>query len=120
MFKIHSHQLQVFADESRRVFEDRVFRHMHAEWPDECQRVGNAVLKQLIKDGFTKSERFGLETEENFISLMEFMLFWGADFEQRSELAWAVAILSSHEVAASLRIRQLWAMADALEEDSDG
>jgi hypothetical protein len=109
MLIIRKQQIETLEVHAREKFIRVMRRHLGNAFPDQCASLGEEGLRARIESGMAKAEAFGLLAEQDVAGLIHFTFEAGADFDQRPELEWAVAVLRDAEPAPSERVDRLFA-----------
>ena len=97
MFKIRKEQVGAFREESIRDFEQQMLDHLQRCFPERWPALGEARARELIRAGIARAARHGIDSEGDVCKLVDLMLVFGADFDERC--AWAKDIWSAPELA---------------------
>lgn len=101
---IRNEQMQVFSEQSRQQWEDRMTRYIERDFPSRYQEIGDAGARQLIRRAVDKGGSVGIDTEAAVAGLLELMIAFGEEFELSPDRVWANRMLANGEAPAELRI----------------
>jgi len=105
MLRIRKEQLQLFQDQARVVFEERVSANLQECFPDECNALGPQGLRETVRVAIERAESHGLETEYDVQRYCNVAFALGLDFD--TQFAWAAELLADTELAAESRVSEL-------------
>lgn len=81
--------------------------HLKQFFPEECAAIGEIGLLECVRQGITRAESHGFETEVQISQYVDLMFAFGADFDTDPTLSWPQPILSDPTLSAILRIERL-------------
>jgi hypothetical protein len=94
MLVIRQEQIEVFRQYVFRQFEDRVFAHFAAVFPQEFNKLGETGAREIIRAGIDRAGNYGFVSEYDMARYIELMFMVGEDFDENSDRSWAAEILN--------------------------
>jgi hypothetical protein len=105
MLIIRHEQMRVL---SFALFERWMAPHLHQHFPEECARIGDGLLRDLIARGIAKARVYGFTSEPDICRYIDLMVVLGPDFDADPRFPWAADILNSAAFSnPGLRIEML-------------
>lgn len=98
MLKIRREQTEAFREVEIKGFEDRMLDHLWTLFPANCEVLGDASLRRLVREGITRAARYGIDTEYGVCVFVDAMFAYGRDFDTDPSLPWALEILTSRSI----------------------
>jgi hypothetical protein len=80
-------------------FENRMVAHLRAAYPLESGILSEADLRNSIRNGLAKAQRYGIDSETDVRRYLECMMLWGRDFDTDGQRPWAARILGAASLA---------------------
>lgn len=81
MLKMRPEQMDEFARNSERDFEDRLAAHLRECFPEECAEFEEDDLLDEIAYGMRRAEAHGFESELDVCRYVDLMFAFGAEFD---------------------------------------
>lgn len=102
MLKIRKEQNDELAKVAIKRFVDRVVTHLKKIWPEKCQQMNEAEIRDSIYKAIEQTKRAGIMTEYNVVRYVDMMYVFDWDFDAGPSPLWARQIfenkhLSEHE-----------------------
>jgi hypothetical protein len=99
---IRDQQMAVFEQAVRQNFEDEMVEHLKKFAPAHCAVIGEPSIRQVIRLGMERSQKYGL-TERNSIRIyLELMVLFGSDFDTDPQVPWAGEVLKNSAAASEV------------------
>lgn len=118
---IRKEQMQAFELNATKSFEDRVYIHLTRWFPNHCELVGEAQMRQVIQTGWKKANTYRFTAACCVQSYIEFMCLLGSGFDTDVLLPWAAEILNddnADQLARGDRLHQkTWEYIDHVAKD---
>jgi hypothetical protein len=120
-FILRREQLDVLAEVyTSQKFEEGLTKSVQANWPGECEALGEIGLKRRILNGVCKATEYGFSEESEISRFINLIFVWGDDFDTAEDRSQAREILLSRTLSSRNKISQLVNLAadelEALEE----
>lgn len=93
MFQIREEQMAVLEETALKNFEDWMVGHLREHFPDPCQALGEAQVREVIRCGNERAEEYGLSTRHEVCLYIDLMFMLGSGFDTDFQLPWAGSIL---------------------------
>jgi len=90
---IRSSQIKTFREQLRRRFEERMVRHLHTYFPEQCAALGDEGTREAIGHGIDRAQAHGIVTERDVCRYLNVMFTFGRDFDSDPRCPWAARIL---------------------------
>jgi hypothetical protein len=101
-------------------FEERLIESMRANWPEECDALGDIGLRRRIMNGVCKATEYGFSEESEIGRFIHLVFLWGEDFDNDDSRPQVSEILRSSTLSSRNKISQLINLAaDELDEVDD-
>jgi hypothetical protein len=84
-----------------------IANHLQQFFPRECAALGDAGLRDRVREGIARAAAHGFETEIHISQYVDLMFVFGTDFDTDSALAWPQPILSDRTISAAERMDRL-------------
>jgi hypothetical protein len=109
MLNIRKEQMKVFSRCAVQRFEDQMVRYLKSALPRHFIRASGEApnetqVRKLIADGVARAKGYGIFSERDVASYLEFVLILGPDFERQPEMIWALSILSDEELTGRAKV----------------
>jgi hypothetical protein len=109
---IRSQQMATFGDASGTSYENRTVVHLRKCFPEQCQKLDENRIRQLITLGIERAQRYGIVTERDVCLYIDLMFMFGEDYDTSPKLPWASEILNDpHRTDPSRKIDYLYDVA---------
>jgi hypothetical protein len=105
MFRIKKEQMDHFAANTRRRFEDKTAAYLRAEHGQRVAHLKGDALAEWVHAAVDKASRFGVGTEPEATQLLLLLLLLGLDADER--LPWAREVLTNRDLVALGKVRRL-------------
>jgi hypothetical protein len=92
---------------ARAALPNWMANHLKQFFPRECAVLGEAGLRERVREGIGRAVTHGFETEVQISQYVDLMFVFGADFDRHPELSWPRPILSDPTLSAAARIERL-------------
>jgi len=101
---IRREQVETFKAALRVKYVQQMVAHLHARFPEECQRHGynSQVLTDLVSHGITAAESYGIWQAHDRQLYLECLALLGSRFD--TEIVWATRILSQSDVEGTAKM----------------
>lgn len=121
MLRIRAEQMKVFEAAAAGRFEDDLVGHFKLFAPRHSEAIGEPVVRQVIRLGRERAEKYGLTFRGPVQFYVELMFMLGSDFDTDPQLPWAGAILNTTAVSEQVeRASRLYDKANAYLEQVSG
>jgi len=117
MLIIRHEQMQMFEDQSLKRFEDKLLKHLREFFPEPCDALGEAGVRNAIQWGRKQAQSYGFASEQEVCKYLNMMFSFGRDFDTDSDLPWVGQILDLSSVPAT-KLERLYAA--AMEKEHEG
>jgi hypothetical protein len=107
MFVLRHEHMEAFSRAARESFEDRLAAQMRAEYPQECELLGEAGLRARIRTAVERAQQYGIDVEVDVGEFVRFMFAIDPDFDSARSTAWIRPVLAESWVLAETRLRQI-------------
>lgn len=114
MFNLRKEQLKIFETVAAKEFEERAIAGLRERAPDQCAKLGDAELANLVRYGAERAKSYGIVAEPDVCKYLGVMLQLGSDFDRNPQYPWAARTLNDAGLGdPSARVSRL--AAEALE-----
>lgn len=114
MFNLRKEQLKIFETVAAKEFEERAIAGLRERAPDQCAKLGEAELANLVRYGAERAKFYGIAAEPDVCKYLAIMLQLGNDFDRDPRYPWAARTLNDAGLGdPSARVSRL--AAEALE-----
>ncbi len=132
MLVIRKAQMEVFAENARQNFEDRLTARLCKKSERKLQETDNEAVRQLmrtamadgvrelVRSGMVRAPDYGLTTEYEVASFVELTYDVAPDFDTSPKTPWAAQILNDDGIAGPEKIKQLQAAANEALQNKHG
>jgi hypothetical protein len=90
---IRTSQIEVFEQNANFQFEQFAVPHFQKLFPETCDRVGEPVLRQVIRLGLTRARSRGFSSYRSLCIYITLMFWLGAHWDEDLCFGWAQEIL---------------------------
>jgi hypothetical protein len=109
MLRIRREQQEVLGAAQVADFERRAAVHLKSFFPEACDELGDAALRELIRYGIVRAASYAVEAEREVTLYLDVMMTIGHDFDRDAALPWAYEILVDPELPEpERRMRRLF------------
>ena len=98
MLTIRKEQMAVFREPAINDYVKRMVVHLNETFPEKCEALGDAKIRETVKYGIQRSASYGITSEGDVRKYIDLMLMFGLDFDQDPQLPWASAILGNQAI----------------------
>ena len=98
MLTIRKEQMAVFREPALNDYAKRMVVHLNETFPEKCEALGDAKIRETVKYGIQRSASYGITTEGDVRRYIDLMVMFGPDFDQDPELPWAGSILGNQAI----------------------
>lgn len=102
---------QAHFDALGRMMEDqfvvRMLRHLRERFGDCLDVKSDEEVSQLIRVAIRKAAGFDISRECDVYRFIEYIVMYGADFEQSSRYSWAEYILRASELSGAQKMDRI-------------
>lgn len=114
MLTIAANQMQHLEDHARAGFEDRVFAHAQANFPDQLAFIGTEWSQRLfVREAIRTAWYRGFELEQDIVRYVGLVLLLGRDFDLLPQWHKLAAELHTLDKTAADRLDAAWDLAAA-------
>ena len=107
MFVLRQRHLDALARVAWESFEDRMADMLRQRFAEQCDELGEEVLRQRIADGIDRAERYDITAERDVATFLRYMFGLRPDFDTARETSYAGKILREKDVPASERLARI-------------
>ena len=107
MFVLRQSHLDAFTAAARESFEDRMVAHLESRFPNECEELGDANVRDRIWEGVERAEAYEIRAEKDVATFIRYMFGLRRDFDTSRKTAWAGEILDETDVPATERLARI-------------
>ena len=104
MLVIRTEQLEAFRRIILDRFEDTVFEKLKKYWPKIVASKGEEAIRQFIRKGRRRAERYGIVTEYDVTRYINVMFALGHGFDRDDQYPWARELLEYPNVNPTVRM----------------
>jgi len=107
MFILRQEHLDAFQRVSRESFEDRMMPHLRERYAAECEKLGDAGVRERIQDGIDRAAKYGIKGEAEVSAYIRYMFGLGPDFDTAWKTSWAGEILRDTDLTPADKIAKI-------------
>jgi hypothetical protein len=107
MLTIRKEQMDVLNGYMLRGFIHRTLNQIAKKFPNDCARLKDSGVRELIQKGIEKGARHGIDTELTVAALIELMVEFGPDFEAQPNQSWAAKTLNHPTLSGRAKMESL-------------
>ena len=100
MLVLREQQMRALA---RAALPQWMANHLKQFFPRECAALGEAGLRERVREGIARAVSHGFETEVQISQYVDLMFAFGPDFDRDPEFSWPGPILSDPTLSAAAR-----------------
>jgi hypothetical protein len=104
MLTIRKEQQQTLSEYMRKSFEDRMFRQLAADHPEQFKQMGEPKVRLLVHDGVDKAAGYGVTEERDVAAYVGLMLTRGSDWDKAPENRWATYFLTDKSLSGHAKM----------------
>jgi Domain of unknown function (DUF4123) len=104
---IRAPQVSAFSQAAIQRFEDWMILHLRQFFPQQCDSLREAQLRELVAYGRERAARHKITSERDVSKFIDLMLVFGRDFDVDKRIPWAGRILANRKTARS-KMRSLF------------
>ena len=105
MLTIRDAQMRALEGELQRRFEVGMENYLRSAYADQLESKTSAEVLDLIRQGITRSEHYGIVIENDVSRYIAHMVTYGADFD--STEAWAAAIFQNSSINGTQKMDRI-------------
>ena len=105
---IRGEQRAAYRKNCRRQFEERTFRELREDLPEETADLSDAELRSRITEGADQAEHYGIVFEDDVQLYIAMMVIHGRNFA-RDPGSWAGRIVHDHDLSGEEKVNALLA-----------
>ena len=95
MLVIRQEQWDAMQNSMHCEFEERCIAELRAFYPERLKTVEDETLREDVRSGLEKAERFGIKDDSFVIEFLKFIVEYGREFPYAEETEWACEILEN-------------------------
>jgi hypothetical protein len=95
MLVIRQEQWDAMQTSLHQEFEERCLAELRAFYPERLKTVEDESLREDVRSGLGKAERFGIKDDSFVIEFLKFIVEYGREFPYAEETEWACEILEN-------------------------
>ena len=108
MLTIRREQREAFRAYMRQAFEERLIRHVAAQFPARCRALGIKRVQERVHYGVDVALCYGLKSKRDVSRYINLMFTLGPDFDSDQRLPWAARILEDEFLAPPDKMNVLY------------
>jgi hypothetical protein len=108
MFTIRKEQLRVLDRDRRDRFVAQMLQHLQEFFPSQCASLGEKQLREWVNHGIDRAASYHIASQRDVCKYIDFMIMFGRNFDQDSQLPWASKILSVYHTRPDEKMRLLF------------
>jgi hypothetical protein len=93
MLVIREQQMDALSQVALDAFEDEMVAHLRQLAPQHCKAVGEKGLRQVVRTGFERANKYGLTNRGPVRFYLDLMIMLGSDFDTDPQYPWATDLL---------------------------
>jgi hypothetical protein len=93
MLTVRDAQLNAFSHPLLDEFEKYALQHLHACFPERCQKTGDDVLRDTIRYGVLRASRHGFTHYRPLCTYLTLMFWLGSGFDEDPAYPWVPSLL---------------------------
>lgn len=109
---IRRQQKQALAQQAMRNFQQRMYAHVNKVFLEDCERMGEQAVRELISKGTARAAEYGIETEYDVARYIDLMFILCEDFNTNPRLPWAGRILNDENMKPTVKVDRLYERTD--------
>jgi len=99
--------MDVFSDFLMSDFIHSTLVRIRKKYPAQTNQKLDDELNQIIRKGISKAESYGIEEHEDTRIYIEYMIFFGEDFDTNPETSWARKVLKIRNLNGHEKINRM-------------
>ena len=107
MLKVSKQQMAAFSKYLLEDFEKNATLRLRKKFPSKTKEMTDENLHKIIRDGIVKAESYNIIKKEDVMIYIEYMIFYGNDFDVNSATGWATKILRIRNLKGSEKVTRL-------------
>lgn len=107
MLVIRKEQISTFSEVQVKRFEERVYKHLQKHWPNECDTLGEAAVRDSIKKGIERAKNYNIVSERDITRYINVMYTLGHDFDTDNRYPWAAQTLNAASLSSRAKMNQV-------------
>jgi hypothetical protein len=96
--QIRAEQMQAFSNAATADFENRLAAHLHRFFPEACQSLEEAGVRERIRYGISAAGTYDIMAERDVCKYIDVMFTLGWHFDRDPQFPWAYEILTDASV----------------------
>ena len=88
-------------------FEANMVSHLSSTFPTQTKSMEVEAIRDLVQDGMARAGQYGITSERDIRRYLEYMVMYGADFDNAPETPWAGKILNNEALSVSQKLDRL-------------
>ena len=109
MIVIRNEQMDALGQIGLKVFEDRVVVRLNKLFPEECEALGETIVREIIRYGIRQAKRYDIVIESDVCLYIDLMFVFGVNFDKDRQLTWVPEILNDAKLeSASIKMNRLY------------
>jgi hypothetical protein len=108
MLIIRNEQMRVFQAEAAKDFVGATLVHLRRCFPVDCERLGEAQARKVIREGIARAARRGIDVRNDVRQYISVMFALGSGFAEDPQLPWAGEALANAVVSPSEHMSLLY------------
>jgi len=112
MLIIRKEHKQAFSKAVMENFECRIYAHVTRIWPEQCKRLEETAVRELIRRGIREALDFGIDEEYEVSRYVDLMFILSPDFSTSDRFPWAAAVLKDAAMKPAAKMDRLYERAE--------
>jgi hypothetical protein len=108
MLTIRKEQMDAFERHVRRKYEDRVIARIAKVYPEQYKQDGEEKTRYFVKAGIEKSEKHGIEEDDDAERFILLLFAHGLDFDNAPDRAECRQILDDKDLPGDAKVSLLY------------
>ncbi len=107
MMTVSEYQMKSLAQSGRIIFEKKAFLHLKEKYLMFTQRNTDAQIEEIVKQGVGKAAMYNINTHDETLRFLEYIVVLGENFEDNEENEWAKDILKIRNLDGVEKINRI-------------
>ncbi|MHC4609602.1 MAG: hypothetical protein ACYS7M_04575 [Planctomycetota bacterium] len=105
--KLGERHLEALSRADRGDFEQRMLKHLHSGFAEECESSSDDELRGLIRAGVELAPKHGINVPFDVARLIEYLVCYGEDCATRRRTRWIGEILGRADLDGTAKMDTL-------------
>lgn len=107
MLTIRKEQVNILGETMRTRFESNAMKTLREKYTKKIERINDDELLAFVKYGIDKAAGYNIINRRDVLPYLEYMVYYGRDFDTDHINAWAGNILKIKNLDGEEKIRRL-------------